>query len=449
MLSESKKSGSPPRPPPSEDISRDDVRAQREAKKLAKAARKNKSFKGKLANPPTSTSENEHPVVPYPAQKSLKTGTTSRALEVKPAEANPSSQSVSIGVSADLLKSDSSSPSVIHSLFKPKKGKELAQSNVSKLYPPFYNVGLKVRNNVIRGANSQCVKLLDAIKDYVRCYDVPPGTTFKHGLFADLEGNMENLKTVCSFSISMSNAVQFLLFYLHNMPDDDGKVIDFKNEILDVIDQYIVEKIEKAVEAIVLYGLEKINEGDKIMVYSITEALMSLLVKAAEDGISYELILIQTRETKVELADVLEKLKKPTSDQTVRVSAVNFSSALYKIRSCSKLLMGGHGLFTNGGVMAQSGSGQLALVADTYNKPVVFLCETFKFCDRSPLDFLPLEEYMPEQFQTEDDFLEPKLIYDVTPSNLVTVVITDIDMLPSNGLAATLRVQEGSTPAKL
>ncbi|ODM97405.1 Translation initiation factor eIF-2B subunit delta [Orchesella cincta] len=513
---EAKQSG-----PPSEDISRDDVRAQREAKKLAKAARKNKSLgkptdpesvgeekpssqiQGKEApvkqtgpKPPTKetpvkqtgpktqaketpakqpglkTQAKETPAksqvketptkqsVPKPqaketpGQKETRSSpkpadTTESAKKTEDKPAAPEIKPIEITQplpTVDLQKSDSSS--AIHALFRQKKGKEITKARAYKLHPLFYNIGVKVRNNVIRGANSRCVKLLEAIKDYVRCFDVPSGTTFKHGLFGDLEANMNCLRTTCPFSISMNNAVQFVLYYVHNMEDDDGIIVDYKNEILDMIDQYVEEKIEKAVEAIVLYGLEKINKGDKIMVYSITESLTSLVVKAAEEGIAYELILIQTPETIAELPDLLEKLKTPTSNQTVRVSIVNFSSALYKIRSCTKLLMGGHALFTNGGVMAQSGSGQLALLADTYNKPAIFLCETFKFCDRSPLDFFTLDEYMPQHSEIEDDLFEPKIMYDVTPSTLVTVVITDIDMLPSNSLAVVLRVQEGRNPKK-
>lgn len=116
------------------------------------------------------------------------------------------------------------------------------------------------------------------------------------------------------------------------------------------------------------------------------------------------------------------------------------------MRHCTKLLVGGHGLFTTGGVMAQSGSGELALLASTFNKPAIFLCETYKFCDRSPLDFFTLDEYVPEHAVTEEGIFAPKIKYDVTPANLVTVVITDIDVLPSTSVPVVLRVQESRAP---
>lgn len=138
----------------------------------------------------------------------------------------------------------------------------------------------------------------------------------------------------------------------------------------------------------------------------------------------------------------------PIKKRSVTISSVNFSNAIYRMRHCTKIVIGGHGLFTTGGVMAQSGSGKLALLASTFNKPAIFLCETYKFCDRSPLDFFTLDEYIAEQSITEDGLFEPKIKYDVTPANLVTVVITDIDMLPSTSVPVVLRVQEGRAPKK-
>ncbi|ODM87378.1 Translation initiation factor eIF-2B subunit delta [Orchesella cincta] len=326
------------------------------------------------------------------------------------------------------------------------------------LHPLFHSIAIKISNNVIRGANSRCVKLLGAIKDFVQSYELPPGTSWKHSLSADLKASMDLLKTQCPFAISMSNSLDFVLSSLHNMNEgEDRSVNDLKGDLLKMIDQYVEEKVEKAVEAIVIYGLEKIAPGDKIMVYSITEAVIALLLKAAENGIHFELIVIQTPESMEEISELLNKLKNPILNKVIEVNSVNFSNALYRMVHCTKLLLGGHGLFTNGGVLAQAGSGQLALLAATYNKPALFLCETFKFCDRSPLDLFSLDEFIsgamwnqnqPENSKNDEEPFEPKIMFDVTPSTLVTVVITDIDMLPSNSVPVVLRVQEGRSLVK-
>jgi len=341
------------------DLSRDDVRAQREAKKQAKAARKNKSS-GKGAEPEGSKKEASEapstggkakeqrrspnvgldkenvPASTKPVDKNLRSeGATAKpppplppksdqkskgkkAPAQKRPEVKGTTSSTKSGQITEPSKAgsktdgfqESASYSVIHSLFQLKKGEDFAKAKAFQLHPLFYNIGLKVRNNAIRGANSKCVKLFEAIKDYVRSYEVPPGAAFKHGLSGDLEANINHLKTTCPFSISMNNAVQFVLFYLHNY--HGGNLVDLKNELLGMIDQYLEEKIAKAVEAIVLYGLEKINPGNKIMVYSITEALTSLLVKAVEKGIPFELILIQLPNNMLELSELLEKLSKKT-----------------------------------------------------------------------------------------------------------------------------------------
>ena len=48
----------------------------------------------------------------------------------------------------------------------------------------------------------------------------------------------------------------------------------------------------------------------------------------------------------------------------------------------SKVIFGAHGLLANGYVMSRIGTSLIALVAKSYNVPVLVCCETYKFCDK-------------------------------------------------------------------
>lgn len=48
----------------------------------------------------------------------------------------------------------------------------------------------------------------------------------------------------------------------------------------------------------------------------------------------------------------------------------------------SKVIVGAHGLLANGYVMSRIGTSLIALVAKSYNVPVLVCCETYKFCDK-------------------------------------------------------------------
>lgn len=52
----------------------------------------------------------------------------------------------------------------------------------------------------------------------------------------------------------------------------------------------------------------------------------------------------------------------------------------------TKVLLGAHALLANGYVMSRVGTAQIALIAKTYNVPVLVCCETHKFSERVQTD---------------------------------------------------------------
>lgn len=52
----------------------------------------------------------------------------------------------------------------------------------------------------------------------------------------------------------------------------------------------------------------------------------------------------------------------------------------------TKVLLGAHALMANGYVMSRAGTAQVALVAKSYNVPVLVCCETHKFSERVQTD---------------------------------------------------------------
>lgn len=48
--------------------------------------------------------------------------------------------------------------------------------------------------------------------------------------------------------------------------------------------------------------------------------------------------------------------------------------------------MGAHALLANGYVMSRAGTAQIALIAKSYNVPVLVCCETHKFSERVQTD---------------------------------------------------------------
>ena len=56
------------------------------------------------------------------------------------------------------------------------------------------------------------------------------------------------------------------------------------------------------------------------------------------------------------------------------------------------MIVGAHSLLANGYVMSRVGTAIIALVAKSYNVPVLVCCETYKFCDKVQTDAFVINE---------------------------------------------------------
>ena len=62
------------------------------------------------------------------------------------------------------------------------------------------------------------------------------------------------------------------------------------------------------------------------------------------------------------------------------------------IPQVSKVIVGAHSLLANGYVMSRVGTSLIALVAKSYNVPVLVCCETYKFCEKVQTDAFVINE---------------------------------------------------------
>lgn len=108
--------------------------------------------------------------------------------------------------------------------------------------------------------------------------------------------------------------------------------------------------------------------------------------------------------------------------------------------------------------MSRVGTGQIALVAKSFNVPVLVCCETHKFSERVQTDAFVYNELgdpnalvhvrnVKQENQHLRDWqsithLTPlNLRYDITPPELVTAVVTEIALLPCSSVQVILRVK--------
>ena len=141
------------------------------------------------------------------------------------------------------------------------------------------------------------------------------------------------------------------------------------------------------------------------------------------------------------------------------------------------MILGAHALLANGYVMSRIGTALIALVAKSYNVPVLVCCETYKFCDKVQTDAfvnnelgkswpLPLPVPLHSTYgigipagdpndlvsigRNQGNFLSDwksieslnllNLVYDFTSPDLISMVITQLGNIPCTSVPVVLRI---------
>nr|CAH7735934.1 unnamed protein product [Callosobruchus chinensis] len=333
---------------------------------------------------------------------------------------------------------------------------ELPQKQDSKLlvynniHPAFVKLGSQYLNKTILGSNARTLALMAALKCLIYDIQTPPKQELCRYLETVLQTCTNYLQNCRPFAVAMVNALRN--FKLHSTQIDTNLVdSEKKARLQDIIDVYINDDIYKAGDAISLKVNEKISDGDVILIYGCSSLLKKILVDAHKDGKKFKVIITDSRPL-LEGKEMLRRLVVAG----IKCTYIFLNAVSYVMNSVTKVLLGAHALLTNGYVMSRIGTAQVALVAKAYNKPVLVCCETYKFSERVQTDSFVYNEIgdpdllsktpgtedpSPLSKWKENSKLTPlNLLYDVTPPDFVTAVVTEIAILPCTSVPVVLRI---------
>ncbi|XP_033503929.1 translation initiation factor eIF2B subunit delta [Epinephelus lanceolatus] len=319
----------------------------------------------------------------------------------------------------------------------------------SVIHPAIVRLGLQYSQGIVAGSNARSVALLHAFKQVIRDYTTPPNEELSRDLVNKLKPYISFLNQCRPLSASMGNAIKYIKKEISNIPSQ-CKEEEAKSKLLTCIECYINEKIILAAKAIAKYSIEKISDGDVILVYGCSSLVNHILCEAFEKDRKFRVIVVDSR-PRLEGREALRRLvQRGISCTYVLISAVS-----YILPEVSKVFLGAHALLANGYVMSRVGTSQIALVAKAFNVPVLVCCETYKFCERVQTD-----SFVSNELDDPDDLIVTRkgktqlehwqdvpslgllnLVYDVTPPDFVDLVITDLGMIPCTSVPVVLRVK--------
>lgn len=328
-----------------------------------------------------------------------------------------------------------------------------------EIHPAVLSLGLKYAEGKISGGNARCIAMLNAFKEVIADYVTPVNKLLSRDLDKSLRPLIQYLIDCRPHCISMGNAIRSLRSIISTtspeLSDDEAK-----KQIVAEIDEYIQSRILLAMRAVSKHAQSKIAAGDVVLTYARSNVVEMILKEAHElRKVAFRVVVVDSRphfEGK--------KLVKSLADAGIQCTYLHINALSYIMRDVTKVLLGASAFMSNGVAVGRVGTALVAMTAREHNVPVLFCCETYKFSDRVQLDSVTHNELrdpdeLVSSFCTEKarrrssgnnghvlsdwrdipDLKLLNLVYDVTPSEYVSMVVTELGMIPPTSIPAILR----------
>ncbi|KAI8139420.1 hypothetical protein BJV82DRAFT_646161 [Fennellomyces sp. T-0311] len=321
------------------------------------------------------------------------------------------------------------------------------------LHPAVLALGLYFSEHKIVGSNARCVAMLETFSKVIAEHRPPADATFARNIQKHLDPHIAYLLGTRPMSLSMRECIRWLKKEISDIVEEDPPLSDdeARSRLVEAIEHFIRERITMADQLIIQNGLQKIKDGEVILTYGKSSVVENLLLETKRKGIDFKVIVVDSRPL-FEGKHLLRRLVAAGID----CSYYLLSSIYVALRSVTKVIMGAHALLNNGAVYSRVGTAMVAMAARDKQIPVMICCETYKFVNRTQVDSLVLNEIgnpdeivdtKPVYNSCHQSHPSPKesalsnwrdqpnlrllnLLYDVTPSRYITLVVTEVGLIP-------------------
>ncbi|XP_010692482.2 probable translation initiation factor eIF-2B subunit delta isoform X2 [Beta vulgaris subsp. vulgaris] len=317
------------------------------------------------------------------------------------------------------------------------------------MHPAVYKVGLRYLTGDISGGNARCIAMLEAFQDAIRDYSTPPEKVLVRDLTARIGSYVSFLIECRPLSISMGNAIRFLKNRIAKLSLSSSES-EAKASLQSDINHFIGEKILIADKVIVKHAVTKIRDGDVLLTYGSSSAVELILLHAHEIGKQFRVVIVDSR-PKLEGQLLLRRLvAKGLNCTYTHINAVSYS-----MHEVTRVFLGAASILSNGTVYSRVGTACVAMVAHAFHVPVLVCCEAYKFHERVQLDSICFNELgdpdaiLKVPGRTEINYLSDwtssenlqllNLMYDTTPSDYISMIITDYGMIPPTSVPVIVR----------
>ncbi|KAF2705929.1 nagb/rpia/CoA transferase-like protein [Pleomassaria siparia CBS 279.74] len=344
------------------------------------------------------------------------------------------------------------------------------------VHPAILALGLQYSSYTICGSTARMVAMLLAFKVVIDDYQTPVGTSLaRHLTSHHLSPQIDFLRSCRPISISMGNAIRWLKDIIIKI-DPSTPENEAKRELLEEIDNFIRDRVTAAGQLISGYAIKKIEAGDIILTYGSSAIVEQSILRAHRAGIPFSVIIVDSK-------PLFEgkQLARRLANHGLKVQYYLITGAFHAVKDATKVFLGAHAMMSNGRLYSRVGTALVSMLASSQSLPVIILCESVKFTERVALDsivgnevapadellsesereaLLPLRSSLPQSLRKgEEDELAKgetgdvlkwfdgsenlqmlQVLYDVTPAEYISMVITEYGSLPPSSVPVVHRL---------
>ncbi|KAK8209833.1 translation initiation factor eIF-2B subunit delta [Phyllosticta capitalensis] len=332
------------------------------------------------------------------------------------------------------------------------------------VHPAVLALGLQMSNYVVCGSIARCVAMLSVSKQVIESYTTPPGTSLaRHLTSHHLSPQISYLSSCRPLSVSQGNAIRWLKDLIIKI-DPSVPESTAKEHLSSSIDTFIRERVTAAAEVLADTACDMIVDDDVIVVYAKSNVVLKTLLRAHAEGRKFRVIVADSKPL-FEGKCMANSLTAAGIDVTYcLIGAISLA-----IKDATKVFLGASAMLSNGRIYSRVGTAIVAMAAHVRDITVIVCCETIKFTDRVALDSIVHNEIAPaEEILGQDEWIGESLVngegelqkgregalqkwmdtpglqilnimYDVTPAEYVSMVVTEMGNLPASSVPVVHR----------
>ena len=315
-------------------------------------------------------------------------------------------------------------------------------------------VGYLMAQGKLRGTNARCSAMLDAFAAAIQSFktfqmDRPFAVEFGQAL-----NSMVKFLVSCRpLSPAMGNVITALkaeLEWLKTNPRMSDS--ETRSALLCFVNTYSHDKIQFATEALSRHASGKISAGDVVITYARSSSVEGVLLAAAAAGTQFNVVVLDARPL-LEGRQLLQRL----IEARIPCEYCLLNGMQGALARATKVLLGAAAVRSNGTVVSRVGTAAVAMAASHAHVPVIVCAETYKFHKDVQLDSIthnelgdpealvkghgvgPAASDLRQEWAINDNLSMLNLMYDATPAEFVTVVATELGILPPTSVPVVLR----------